>query len=85
VHSGSPFAVSNPVIICANLGALFIPAGSELKVAQLAGYCGEHTAYHHGEASLHATIVGMAQDFVGANNLRAFFCSGSLALGLNRV
>ena len=27
----------------------------EIKVAQLAGYCAEHTAYHHGEASLHAT------------------------------
>ena len=40
-------------------------AGAEVKVAQLAGYCAEHTAYHHGEASLHATIVGMAQDFVG--------------------
>ena len=27
----------------------------EVKVAQLAGYCAEHTAYHHGEASLQAT------------------------------
>ena len=27
----------------------------EIKVAQLAGYCAEHTAYHHGEASLHST------------------------------
>lgn len=43
--------------------------GSEIKVAQLAGYVAEHTAYHHGEASLVSTIVGMAQDFVGANNL----------------
>ena len=28
---------------------------NEIKVAQLAGYVAEHTAYHHGEASLHAT------------------------------
>lgn len=28
---------------------------NEIKVAQLTGYCAEHTAYHHGEASLHAT------------------------------
>jgi DNA topoisomerase-2 len=28
---------------------------SEIKVAQLAGYVAEHTAYHHGEASLHGT------------------------------
>jgi DNA topoisomerase-2 len=31
----------------------------EVKVAQLAGYCAEHTAYHHGESSLHSTIVGI--------------------------
>jgi len=28
---------------------------SEVKVAQLTGYCAEHTAYHHGEASLQST------------------------------
>jgi len=27
----------------------------EMKVAQLTGYCAEHTAYHHGEASLQST------------------------------
>jgi DNA topoisomerase-2 len=43
--------------------------GGEAKVAQLAGYCSEHTGYHHGEASLHACITNMAQDFVGSNNL----------------
>jgi DNA topoisomerase-2 len=42
---------------------------SEIKVAQLAGYVSEHTSYHHGEASLNSTIVGMAQNFVGSNNL----------------
>jgi DNA topoisomerase-2 len=41
----------------------------EVRVAQLAGYVSEHAAYHHGEASLTATIVGMAQDFVGSNNI----------------
>jgi DNA topoisomerase II len=41
----------------------------EIKVAQLAGYVSEHGAYHHGEASLHEAIIGMAQDFVGSNNL----------------
>jgi DNA topoisomerase-2 len=40
-----------------------------LKVAQLAGYVSEHSAYHHGEASLTATIVNLAQDYVGANNV----------------
>jgi DNA topoisomerase-2 len=41
----------------------------EIRVAQLAGYVSEHAAYHHGEASLNGTIVGMAQNFVGSNNL----------------
>ena len=42
---------------------------SEIKVAQLVGYISEHTGYHHGEGSLAQTIVGLAQNFVGANNL----------------
>ena len=41
----------------------------EIKVAQLAGYISENAAYHHGEASLQGTIVNMAQNFVGSNNL----------------
>jgi DNA topoisomerase II len=41
----------------------------EVKVAQLAGYVSEHAAYHHGEASLNKTIVGMAQEYVGSNNI----------------
>ncbi len=41
----------------------------EIKVAQLSGYVSETSAYHHGEASLQSTIVGLAQTFVGSNNL----------------
>ena len=41
----------------------------EIRVAQFAGYVSEHTGYHHGEASLTEAIIGMAQDFVGANNI----------------
>ncbi|KAH6917161.1 DNA topoisomerase II [Coprinopsis sp. MPI-PUGE-AT-0042] len=41
----------------------------EIKVAQLVGYISEHAAYHHGEASLGATIINLAQEFVGSNNL----------------
>jgi len=54
----------------------------EMKVAQLAGYCAEHTAYHHGEASLHATIIGMAQDFVGSNNINLLVPSGQFGTRL---
>ena len=42
---------------------------AEIRVAQFAGYVSEHTGYHHGEASLNEAIIGMAQDFVGANNI----------------
>ena len=42
---------------------------SEIRVAQFAGYVSEHSGYHHGEASLNDAIVGMAQDYVGSNNL----------------
>ena len=41
----------------------------EVKVAQLAGFVSDKAAYHHGEMSLTGAIVGMAQDFVGSNNI----------------
>ena len=40
-----------------------------IKVSQLSGYVSEFSAYHHGEASLQSTIIGLAQNFVGSNNL----------------
>ena len=40
-----------------------------LQVAQFSGYVSEHSAYHHGEQSLASTIIGMAQNFVGSNNI----------------
>mgnify|MGYP000106082697 CR=1 FL=1 len=41
----------------------------EIKVAQLSGYISEVSAYHHGEASLQGTIIGMAHDYMGSNNI----------------
>ncbi|XP_076821820.1 DNA topoisomerase 2-alpha-like [Clavelina lepadiformis] len=41
----------------------------EVKVAQLAGSVAELSAYHHGEVSLQATIINMAQNYVGTNNV----------------
>ena len=42
---------------------------NEIKVAQFAGYVSENSNYHHGEVNLHGTIVGLAQTFVGSNNI----------------
>mgnify|MGYP000198579934 CR=1 FL=1 len=41
----------------------------KIKVAQLGGSVAELSAYHHGEMSLIGTIVKMAQDYVGGNNV----------------
>ncbi|KAL0063257.1 DNA topoisomerase 2 [Marasmius tenuissimus] len=48
----------------------------EIKVMQLVGYVGEQAAYHHGEVSLMQTIVGLAQDFVGSNNINLLMPNG---------
>ena len=55
---------------------------SDIKVAQLAGYVSEHSAYHHGEASLAGTIVGMAQTFVGSNNIALLHPAGQFGTRL---
>lgn len=55
---------------------------ADMKVAQLAGYIAEQTAYHHGEASLQGTIVNLAQNFVGANNLNLIEPSGQFGTRL---
>ncbi|KAL0429245.1 UNVERIFIED_CONTAM: DNA topoisomerase 2 [Sesamum radiatum] len=48
----------------------------EAKVAQFSGYVSEHSAYHHGEQSLASTIIGMAQDYVGSNNINLLLPNG---------
>mmetsp|Transcript_149615 Transcript_149615/g.363390 ORF Transcript_149615/g.363390 Transcript_149615/m.363390 type:complete len:1277 (-) Transcript_149615:203-4033(-) len=54
----------------------------DLKVAQLVGYVGEQSAYHHGEMSLAGTIISMAQDFVGSNNINLLTPSGQFGTRL---
>jgi len=55
---------------------------TEIKVAQFSGYVSEHSGYHHGEASLNAAIVGMAQNFVGSNNVNLFVPNGQFGTRL---
>lgn len=42
---------------------------NEMKVVNLCGYISNSTGYHHGDSSLIQTIIGMAQNFIGSNNL----------------
>lgn len=51
-------------------------SGKTLKVAQLAGYVAEKTAYHHGEQNLHDTITRMANDYPGSNNIPLLYRDG---------
>src|SRR5206468_3024371 len=48
----------------------------ELKVAQFAGAIAELTAYHHGESSLVGCIIGLAQNYLGKNNINLLFPAG---------
>lgn len=50
--------------------------GKEIKVAQLGGYVSENAEYHHGERSLEETIVKMAQNYMGSNNINLLYPSG---------
>ena len=51
-------------------------SNDERKVAALAAYVTEKKGYHHGEASLAKTIIGMAQTFVGSNNINLLLPEG---------
>lgn len=51
-------------------------SGKSLKVAQLAGYTAEHSNYHHGEKNLFETIIGMANEFPGTNNIPILYRDG---------
>lgn len=48
-----------------------------IKVAQLSGYVSAETGYHHGEMSLQQAIIGMAQNFVGSNNINLLYPDGN--------
>lgn len=49
---------------------------NDVKVVQLAGAVADLTAYHHGDKPLLNTIIKMAQNFVGSNNVPLLFPSG---------
>lgn len=49
----------------------------DIKVVELAGHVSGMTGYQHGDASLQQTIVGLAQTFVGSNNVNCLEPSGN--------
>lgn len=53
-------------------------ATTEAKVAQLTGFVADKMRYHHGEMSMSGTLIGMAQDFVGSNNINLLLPKGQL-------
>ena len=55
---------------------------NEIKVAQMSGYISEHACYHHGEASLNGTIIAMAQNHVGSNNINLLSPNGQFGTRL---
>ena len=54
----------------------------EMKVAQLAAYVADKSAYHHGEVSLADTIVKLANDYVGSNNMNMLVPCGQFGTRL---
>ena len=58
---------------------------SEIKVAQLTGYVGEISSYHHGEMSLSQTITALAQDYVGSNNINLLLPLGQFGTRYNGI
>jgi DNA topoisomerase-2 len=54
---------------------LFNPK-DEMKVSQLSGFISSLTSYHHGDTSMMMSIINMAQNFVGSNNVNLLFPSG---------
>lgn len=55
---------------------------SSAQVGQLAGYASEHSAYHHGDASLNGTIIAMAQNYTGSNNINLLTPGGQFGTRL---
>lgn len=56
---------------------------SEMKVAQFGAKVAEKTDYHHGEASLMGAVIGMAQNYMGSNNINLLEPLGGFGTRLN--
>ena len=57
-------------------------SGKSCKVAQLSGYTAEHSNYHHGEQNLQDTMINMASNYVGVNNIPLLYPDGGFGTRL---
>ncbi|KAI5306470.1 hypothetical protein KEM56_000756 [Ascosphaera pollenicola] len=55
----------------------------DIKVYELGGYVSAETAYQHGDASMQQTIIALAQDFPGSNNINLLEPSGNFGTRMN--
>ena len=65
-------------------GFKYIPNNiKEVKVAQFGAKVAEKTCYHHGEKSIFDTIINMAQDYIGSNNMNLLLPNGNFGSRLS--
>ncbi len=58
------------------VGLKVLNQSTDYKVSQFAAEVAKQSEYHHGEVSMEQAIIGMAQTFVGSNNIALLFESG---------
>jgi DNA topoisomerase-2 len=59
-------------------------SASEIQVERLAASIAAETDYHHGTASMESTIVNMAANYTGTNNMNLFVPSGQFGSRLTK-
>lgn len=57
---------------------------SELQIERLAAQIAAATDYHHGTGSMEGTLVGLANDFAGSNNMNLLVPSGQFGSRLSK-
>ena len=55
----------------------------QIKLSELGGKVSSSTDYHHGEVSLHETLIGLAQTYTGSNNVNLLVPQGQYGTRLS--
>ena len=59
-------------------------SAAEIQVERLAAQVAAATDYHHGTGSMESTIIGMANNYAGTNNMNIFVPSGQFGSRLTK-